>query len=445
MAGKERVYDKKGSNPAQIGVVESPSLYKVVAMFSRWLEPGLAKRLSSPYVQIVFGARQTGKSTLLRKLIPKAGIWLDFSAPRQRAEYLKDPGRLVPECRGLPLSREPMVVVIDEAQAVPGIFDAVQHLYDNDQTRWRFVLCGSSARKLRMTGANLLPGRCLLHHLYPLVLPERPLPEHNSLSFPVRSPLPLPSEAGEASWFPATELVERMTFGELPGIATAPPDLRAELLRAYCLVYLEEELRREALIKDWAAFARFLQLAALEAGQILNYSRISKDVGLSQPTVKSYYQLLEDMFLAFRLPAYSASNRKNLLSTDRFFFFDLGVRHAAAELPLQPATVLANPGPVFEQWVGIELWKRLNYLGAGRLHYFRTKGGAEVDFIIERDQMLTPVEVKWTENPDIHDARHLLAFLREHPKHAKHGFIVCRCRRPLQLDDRVTAMPWFCL
>ena len=416
-------------------------------MFSRWIEPGLAGKLSSPYVQMMFGARQTGKSTLLQKLIPKAAIWLDFSEPRQRSEYLRDPGELVERCRGLPVSKEPLVVVVDEAQAVPGIFDAVQHLYDSDKRRWRFVLCGSSARKLRKTGANLLPGRTLLHHLYPLILPERPLPESGSLNYEVESPLPFSPVAPMPEWplFPATDLIERMTFGELPGVATAVPERRADLLKAYCLVYLEEELRREAFIKDWAAFSRFLALAASESGQVINCARISKDAGVSQPTVKSYYQLLEDMFIAFRLPAFSRSRRKNLLSTDRFLFFDLGVRHAAAEVPLNTATVLGNPGPVFEQWVGIELWKRLKYLDTGRLHYFRTKGGAEVDFIIERDNGLTPVEVKWTEKPTMHDARHLVAFLEEHPQQAKQGFIVCRCRYPLRLHDKILALPWFCL
>ncbi len=97
------------------------------------------------------------------------------------------------------------------------------------------------------------------------------------------------------------------------------------------------------------------------------------------------------------------------------------------------------------EWVGLELWKRLQYLREGSLHYLRTKDGAEVDFIIERGSTLTPVEVKWTENPSLSDARHLLTFLGEHPKHAKHGYVICRCRAPLRLHDKVTALPWWCL
>ncbi|HYN27911.1 MAG TPA: AAA family ATPase, partial [Burkholderiales bacterium] len=414
---------------------------KARSMFGRWVVPLWKKKFAVPYVHLVFGARQTGKSTLLRKLMPEAAVWLDFSRPAERAEYLRNPDLLVQRCRALPRSRRPARVVVDEAQNVPTIFHAVQHLYDSDQRRWRFVLCGSSARKLRITGANLLPGRSLVHHLYPLLLVERPPTGAGKTR--AEAPLPMPTRAAaDERWFPATDLLERLTFGELPGVAIAARAQRADLLRAYTVVYLEEELRREALVKNWPAFARFLQLAAAESGQMINYAAISREAGVSLPTVKTYYQLLEDMFTGFRVTAFSGSPRKSLLSTERFFFFDVGVRNAGAELPLETAAVRANPGPVFEQWVGIELWKRLQYLGGGKLHYLRTKAGAEVDFIVARGGRLIPIEVKWTEHPTPGDARHLLTFLDEHPKRARHGYVICRCAVPLALTDRVTALPW---
>jgi len=149
--------------------------------------------------------------------------------------------------------------------------------------------------------------------------------------------------------------------------------------------------------------------------------------------------------VGFRVEAFSRSPRKALLSTPKFLFFDLGVRHAAAGLTATLDVVKANPGPFFEQWVGIELWKRLQYLGEGKLSHFRTKDGSEVDFIVERDGALTPIEVKWSEKPTVQDARHLLTFMAEHPKQAKHAFILCRCPRPMQLHEKVTALPWFCL
>jgi uncharacterized protein len=314
-------------------------------------------------------------------------------------------------------------------------------LYDEDKTRWRFILCGSSARKLRGTGANLLPGRSMVHHHYPLTLTERP-PE-NSPPQDGRSLLPLPWPSGvEPKRFPAGDLITRLAFGELPGIVTAPEVDRADLLQSYAIVHLEEELRREALVRDWGAFLRFLKLAAHESGQELNYKAVSQESGISQPTVKGYYQLLEDMFIGFHVRAYSKSRRKNILSTPRFFFFDLGVRHAAAGLLPSRETVAVDPGSAFLQWVGIELWKRAQYLGQTELCHQRSKDGAEVDFILVQPERLTPIEVKWTEHPSISDARHLLTFMDEHARLAPHGYIVCRVPRPLRLRENITALPW---
>ena len=408
-------------------------------MFARWYEHALRTRLRRPYVHLLFGARQTGKSTLVRSLLPADTLIIDLSVPGARSRYLADPDLFLAECRALPKRRTAAFVFVDEAQNVPAIFDAVQHLFDREPKRWRFVMCGSSARKLRVTGANLLPGRSILHRLFPLTLAERPpLPAPSGKG----SPVPMPWQRSPDNRFPAADLETRLAFGELPGVVTAVERDRDDLLRTYAVVHLEEELRREALVRDWAAFLRFLQLAARESGQIVNYASIASESGITQPTVKSYYQLLEDMFVGFHVPAWSKSPRKGVLSTPRFFLFDTGVRHAAAGLQASRATVRANPGPVFEQWVGIELWKRLQYLGRGVLHYQRTKDGAEVDFVVERAGRLTPVEVKWTDQPRPADCRHLLTFLDENPGKARRGYVICRCPRPMQLDERVTALPW---
>lgn len=414
-------------------------------MFDRWFAHELQARLARPYVHLLFGARQTGKSTLLDTLLPADSVRINMADPQERSRYLAHPGQFTQVCRSLPVRKKAQVVFVDEAQSVPAIFDAVQFLYDSDKTRWRFVLCGSSSRKLRATGASLLPGRSLLHHLYPLTVAEHPAKD--SHISPAQSPLPFPwrGSQGPVKPFPAWDLTTRLAYGALPGIVAADPQDRAGLLKAYSFVHLEEEIRREAMVKNWGAFVRFLHLAAAESGQILNYAAISQETGISQPTVKAYYQLLEDMFIGFSVTAYSRSPRKNLLSTPKFLFFDLGIRHAAAGLEASPDVVKAHPGPLLEQWVGIELWKRLQYLGQGTLYHQRTKDGAEVDFIIEQKGRLTPIEVKWTENPTLNDARHMLTFLNEKPREAKQGYVICRCPRPLQLHDKVTALPWSCL
>jgi predicted AAA+ superfamily ATPase len=410
--------------------------------YGRWLAARFSAALRQPYVHVLFGARQTGKSTLLRTLLGDAALWLDLSDPAQRSAYLARPERFVEECRALPRGRgRGKLVVVDEVQAVPSLFDAVQHLYDLDKRRFRFVLSGSSVRKLRVTGTNLLPGRAMFHRLHPLVLAERPATDREAPQ-QAQGIVPLPAAIEGGPSFPTAGLIDRMAHGELPGIALAQQRARGPLLRAYANVYLEEELRREALVKDWAAFSRFLRLAALESGLIVNYAKIAKDAAVSAPTVKSHYSLLEDMFVGFHVPAFSRSPRKHVLSTPRFQFFDLGVRHAAAGLENNGDTVLANPGPLFEQWVGIELHKRIAYLGRGKLSYFRTKAGAEIDYIVEQGKRIVPVEAKWTDNPTRDDARHLLTFLAEQPN-APRGYVVCRCERPREIAENVTALPWW--
>ena len=426
--------------------------------YYRHFETTFGARIQRPWVHILFGARQTGKSTLIRNVLPAEAYIVNLADPAERAAYASHPEELIRLCRSMPKRHEPWTVFIDEAQAVPDIFNAVQVLFDEDHDRYRFVLCGSSARKLRTSGANLLPGRSIKYSLYPLTTPEyrqievAGLPVGSILAsgslLPALQPEPALREQPKATDepFPFRSLDDRLLFGDLPGIASIDQnDDRRDLLKTYVTAHLEEEVRRETLLRDWGVFLRFLELAAAESGGILNLQALSRESGLSASTIRSHYQLLEDMFMGFMLPAYSGSSRKSVLSSPRFFFFDLGIRNAAAGLALTPDAVHANPGPLFEQWVGIELYKRLKYLGDGQLSYFRTSGGAEVDFIIERHGKAVPLEVKWTENPSLKDARHLVSFMKDHPEKADHGYILCRCSHPLALSDTITAIPWWAL
>jgi predicted AAA+ superfamily ATPase len=141
-------------------------------MFDRWYEAELQASLERPFVHLVFGARQTEKTTLRNGLLPPNAVRVDFANPAERSRHLADPGLFLKLCQEMPKDRKGQLVFVDEAQSVPSVFDAVQHLYDNDKRRWRFVLCGSSARKLRQTGANLLPGRSFFHRLYQLTMTE---------------------------------------------------------------------------------------------------------------------------------------------------------------------------------------------------------------------------------------------------------------------------------
>jgi len=414
------------------------------------------QKMQRPWVHVLFGARQTGKSTLVRRLLPEDAYIINLANPAERLLYHAHPEELIRLCRALPERPEPWFVFIDEAQTIPDLFNAVQTLYDEDKTRYRFILCGSSARKLRTSGANLLPGRSIQYSLYPLVSSEYKIVEIPGI--PVRaimadgSLIPQLRAAAVPRWdstsdaFGGRSLEDRLLFGDLPGIAVIQSaEDRRDVLKSYTSAHLEDEIRREAGIRHWDAFLRFLAFSAVESGGIINLQAVSRESGLSAPTIRAHYQLLQDMFLGFMVPAFSGSPRKAVLTSPRFLFFDLGIRNAAAGLHFSPDAVTANPGPLFEQWVGIELHKRLKYLDDGALSYFRTSGGAEVDFIVERQGILVPIEVKWTEHPSLADARHLLSFIKDHPVKAKQGYIICRCPAPLALSATITALPWWAL
>ena len=409
-------------------------------MIDRWYRTKLEKQLSKPFVHVLFGARQTGKTTLLNDLLHDASHRVNLADPEERTRHLADPGLFRRECEALPASGGPSIVFVDEAQAVPSIFDSVQLLYDGDKTRWRFVLCGSSARKLRTKRANLLPGRSLLHRLFPLILAEHPprVQERGGQRQPV---VPIDGGVRLRSTFPPSGLEERLAYGELPGVVLLSEEDRAPILHSYVTLHLEEEIRREALVKDWGAFVNFLRLAARESGQIVNFAAISRDIGLSQPTVKSYYQLLEDMFLGFTVPGFARSPRRSLLSTPRFLFVDPGIRHAAAGISPGRDVVRSDPGRCFEEWVGVEIWKRLQYNGTGQLSYFRTKDGAEVDYVVELPDRTIGMEVKWSERPALQDVTALVSFMRDHP-HVQEGYVVCRCPHPARLSKSILAIPW---
>ncbi len=436
----------------------------------RFYGPILKAKIEKPFVHLLFGARQTGKSTLVKSILPSETQIIDLSDPRERMRFAADPGLFIDICHSLPSEPGPSWIFVDEAQTVPSIFDAVQSLYDKDKERFRFILCGSSARRLRAQSANLLPGRSVRHLLHPLLTSEYAMemlvntaPRSAWPSFPwvvqeatdIRnegfldkasfSPGVSPSDAAsQASKFPFRTLENRLVFGDLPGIALQHDDAdKADLLFTYVASYLEEEIRREAIIRQWDSFVRFLKFAAVDSGSIVNFSSLSREAGVSLPTIKSYYQILEDMFVGFTVPAFSGSPHKSALTTPRFFFFDNGVRNAAADIPLVESSINTDPGHFFEHWVAGQLRRALSYTRSGTLLYYRTSDGAEVDFIVQTNRELIPIEVKWTDHPRQNDTRHLKTFIAEQSNRCTHGYLVSRCPYMLDLGNHITAIPWW--
>jgi predicted AAA+ superfamily ATPase len=175
----------------------------------------------------------------------------------------------------------------------------------------------------------------------------------------------------------------------------------------------------------------------------VNLAKLSQESGIAASTLKTYYQVLVDTFVGHWVEGYTRRARKRLLTTPRFYFFDLGVRNAAADLPLSGRLTSDEGGPLLEHWVAQELIARASYLGRRhRVSFWRTSTGLEVDFVWEGPREDLPIEVKWTERPRPEDARHLEKFLDEYPGRARRGLVVCRCPEPQQLTKRVRAIGW---
>ena len=380
---------------------------------TRFVEAEIAHAIGRGRSVFLFGARQTGKTTLVNRLNPQLAI--SFIHPDVRLRYEKSPALLRGEVEALAPAADGKLplVALDEVQKVPELMDVVQDLIDRRIAI--FVLTGSSARKLRRHAqTNLLPGRVTVLHLDPFGLQE----------------------------LPDGTLEERLLYGALPGmVGVQNLNDREQDLEAYVTTYLEEEIRAEAAVRNLGSFARFLELAAAESGGIINLRKLASEIGVAHTTIAGYFQILQDCLIAERIePLSTSATRKKLTRSDKFLFFDLGVRRVAAHEGCRPAH--AQWGLLFEQFVGLELRRFLRKQQRSvQLQFWRDPDGPEVDWVVAREGTYLPIEVKWTDAPDARDARHLNCFLNEYPTFGL-GYVVCRVPRKTRLNERVMALPW---
>ena len=322
----------------------------------------------------LLGPRATGKSTLAANQLPEALVY-DLLDDDVYARLLKRPRALGEE---LAADDGKRLVVIDEIQKLPSLLDEVQRLIDKEGRR--FLLTGSSARKLRRGGANLLAGRAWSAELFPLTFSE----------------------------IPSFDLLRYLNRGGLP--AVYPSDDYEEELRSYANLYLREEIVAEALVRKVDAFARFLDVVALSNGEELHYQGISNDAGVPVRTVQSFVQILEDTLLGFTVPAFGATKRRKAITRPKFFSFDIGVTGALARRgEIRERSELF--GRAFEHFIALELRAYLGYRRrAEALSYWRSTSGFEVDFIVG-DQLA--LEVKATRQVSERDLRGLRALREE--------------------------------
>ena len=341
---------------------------------------------------ILLGARQTGKSTLVRAALADVPhLAYDLLDETTYLNLLRDPGRFQREVLAR-CATGIATVAVDEVQRIPALLNAVHALIESHGVR--FVLTGSSARKLRRGGINLLAGRAALRWLHPLTISElQSCPE------------------------PGFDLERALRFGALPAVCRATDDAaRVDLLAAYATLYLREEIQAESLVRNLGPFARFLDLAALYGGALVNYSAIARDAAVSVKGVQEYYQILEDTLLALRLEPYRKSLRARMVAQPRVYLFDLGVTNAVAGR-LTAAFDRDVRGRLFEQWFILEVWRRVSYAFAEtRLYFWRTQHGAEVDLLVERHGKLrVAVEIKARAVVHPGDLSGLRAFGEAHP------------------------------
>jgi predicted AAA+ superfamily ATPase len=359
---------------------------------------------------LLLGPRQTGKSTLVRSLLPRRSWTVDLLQQDVFLRYSKQPElfRLEAEAKARAGTR---VVFVDEIQRLPALLDEIHGLIEAH--RIRFLLTGSSARKLRRGAANLLAGRASTRRLYPLTLAEQG--DHFDLDRTLR-------------------------YGSLPAVVTGSATAARELLASYADTYLREEVQAEALVRNLGGFARFLDVVAAENGGIVNASAVARDASLATRTVLEYYQILEDTLIGYRLEPWRASPRARLVGHPRFYLFDTGVTNAlTGRLGAPPDAVWR--GRLFEQWIVLECLRLLDYRQTeARLYYWRTHNGAEVDLLIEkRGRLRLAVEIKAKRRVAGADLSGLRSFGEAHPRVRR--VVVAEVPEPYRLGS-VEVMPY---
>ena len=329
----------------------------------------------------LFGARQTGKSMLLRTLFPDC-IYIDLLETNLQNRLREHPD-LLREL--LEPAQDEALVIIDEIQLVPQLLDEIHLLISRRQMR--FVLCGSSARKLKRQGVNTLGGRALPENLYPLVSAE----------------------------IPDFDLQRALTHGMLPKIYLS--DRPTRFLQAYVDIYMKEEIQAEALVRNLKSFTRFMEAAALTNGEIVNYTNIASDCGVSATTVTEYFSILQDTLIGYLVPAFSEKQKRKLMQAPKFWFFDVGVaNHLLHREQLVRGTI--EYGHAFEHFVIQELIAYIGYhYHSHRLTYWRTYTGIEVDAVITdaSGKPVLAIEIKSVQEVQRKHLKGLHAFHTDYP------------------------------
>lgn len=350
----------------------------------------------------LWGARQTGKSTLLKERYPHALVF-DLLLRDVRRNFLERPERL----RQIVLEMNPVgPVIIDEIQKVPDLLNEVHWLIENKSTQ--FILSGSSPRKILKAGHNLLGGRALRCDLFPLTYSE----------------------------IPNFDLLRALNHGLLPSHydATDP----SKLLKAYIGNYLEDEIISETKIRKVEIFSKFLNKAAFSNGEIVNFTNIASECGVSSPTIKEYFSILEDSLIGYFVPAFQKKPKRRVVSAPKFYFFDVGIANTLLE-----RKGITNHsfdfGAAFEHFIFQEIKAYSSYSEKEfKISYWRTSSQFEVDFVLGDHEVA--IEIKSSDNITFRHCKGLLAFDDEYI--VKKKIVVCQEAFPRKSDHGISIWPW---
>ncbi len=331
----------------------------------------------------LFGPRGTGKSTWLKMRYTKDVLYIDLLSPELFRQYTARPERLNELIEG---NQYKGIVIIDEIQKVPMLLDVVHQIIESNK-EIRFILTGSSSRKLKRTGVDLLAGRAAYKTLHAFMA----------------------SELGDDFNFE-----KALRFGLLPLVYNS--ENPTETLNAYIALYLNEEVRMEGLVRNIGDFSRFLEIISFSNGSVLNNTEIARECHVGRKAVESYISILEDILLAHKLPVFTKRAKRQLISHRKFYFFDAGIFRM-----LRPSGPLDSPheidGIALENIVMQHLMAWNAYHGNdNKLYFWRTRAGLEVDFIVYGPDTLTAIEVKNSNNIRTSDLKGLKAFKNDYPE-----------------------------
>ncbi|MDR2867948.1 MAG: ATP-binding protein [Bacteroidales bacterium] len=349
----------------------------------------------------IWGARQTGKSTLIKSLFPNA-LLFDLLLSNDYAKLLNNPALLR---EMIEADTSIQTVVIDEIQLLPNLLNEIHWLIVNKGIR--FIMSGSSTRKILHSGVNLLGGRALRYELYPLVSAE----------------------------IPDFDLLKALNNGLLPRLYDAAN--AKKMLSAYIGSYLRDEIAEEAQVRNVPTFGRFLEIAALTNGEMVNYTNIASETGVSANTVKSYFQILEETLLGRYLPSYQKKPKRRVILAPKFYLFDVGIANALIN---REKIEFGNEifGKAFEHFIYQELYAHSRYSDINYpISYWRTTSQLEIDFVLGDHEVA--IEVKSTAQATPRHLRGLKAFAEEYT--VKHKILITNDPYPRRIDD-IMIYPW---